>query len=63
MTPLMLFQLLVALGPTALELIPKLAALWGKQDLTVEEVTEICKVSHKPYDQGLAEAKARLGIV
>jgi hypothetical protein len=56
-------QLIIALGPTALELIPKLAAVWTKQDLSVEEVLELCKVARKSYDEYLLEAKGRLGLI
>lgn len=50
MTPAIIVQLIVALGPTALELIPKLAAVWKKEDLTPEEVAELCKVARRPYE-------------
>lgn len=50
MTPQILVQLIVTLGPLALELIPKLAAVWHKETLTTEEVLKICSVSEKSYD-------------
>lgn len=50
MTPQIIVQLIVTLGPLALELIPKLAELWHKETLTPEEVLEICTVSEKSYD-------------
>lgn len=57
MTGAMIAQLVIALGPTALEFIPKLAAVWTKKDLTPAEVTDICKVSKKSYDEYIAAAK------
>ena len=53
-------QLIIALGPTALELIPKLATIWG-QELTPEQVLELCQPAKKSYDEYIAEAKALLG--
>lgn len=60
MTAAMIAQLVIALGPVALELIPKLVALWQKEELTVEEVTELCKVARKSYADYIAEAKGAL---
>lgn len=60
MNAAILAQLLIALGPTALELAPKLASIWTQADLTIAEVTDICKAARKSYDEGLAAAKARL---
>jgi len=51
-------QLLIILGPPALELIPRLAALWAKPELTPEEVVELCAPARKSYDQYIAEARA-----
>ncbi len=53
-------QLIIALGPTALELIPKLTAVWTKPALTPDEVTEMCASARKSYDAGLAEVRERL---
>lgn len=44
-------QLIIALGPVALELIPKLAAVWSKPELTADEVLKICEVSEKTYEE------------
>lgn len=51
-------QLIIALGPVALELAPKLAAIWNK-DLTPEEVTDLCAPAKKSYEDYISEAKAR----
>ncbi len=60
MPPAIVAQLLISLGVSALELIPKLAALWTKPTLTPDEILELCAPAKKTYDQGLAEARARL---
>jgi len=52
-------QLIIALGPVALQYAPKLAEIWNK-DLTVEEVKTFCNLAEKSYDQYITEAKARL---
>jgi hypothetical protein len=62
MTAATIAQLIIALGPSALELIPKLAGIWSKPELTVDEVVDICKGARQSYDAGLAEARARLGL-
>jgi hypothetical protein len=54
-------QLIIALGPVALKLIPDLIAVWSKAALTTEEVLAICAKADKSYDDYIAEAKA-LGI-
>ena len=59
MTGATLAQLIIALGPSALELASSLASLWNKE-LTVEEVTPICGKAKKGYDTYIAEAKVRL---
>ena len=51
-------QLIIALGPTALELIPKLAELWNKPALTTEEVIALCAPAHKSYQELRAQAMA-----
>lgn len=43
-------QLIIALGPMALEIIPKLMAVWNVRELTPAEVLKICQVSEKPYE-------------
>lgn len=58
-----LAQLIIALGPTALELIPKLAAIWHKPDLSLDEVVALCLPAKKSYDEYLAEARARLALL
>ena len=56
-------QLIIAIGPTALELIPKLAALWSKPSLTPEEVVELCAPAKKSYDAYISEAKAKIQAI
>lgn len=63
MTAPIIAQLIIAMGPTALELIPKLASIWGKPDLSVEDVIAICAPAKKSYDQYIVEAKARLSLL
>lgn len=60
MSGALIAQLLIALGPIALELIPKLAALWGKEVLTEAEITELCLPAHKSWVQYRIEAIASL---
>lgn len=52
-------QLIIALGPTALELIPKLAAIWNAPALTVDQITELCAPAKKSYDDYMAAAQAK----
>lgn len=54
-------QLIIALGPVALQLIPQLAAIWSKPTLTLEEVNAFCAKAQKSYDDYIAEAKASVG--
>ena len=56
-----LAQLIVALGPSALQLIPKLAAVWHKETLTLDEVTQLCAVAATTYEQYRADAKKAAG--
>lgn len=63
MTAAAIVQLIAILGPSALELAPKLAALWAKPELTPEEVTALCAPAKKSYDEGLAETRARLAAL
>lgn len=59
MTPELIAKLIIALGPVALDLIPKLTAVWTKVDLTVQEVTDLCKVARTSYDEYIAAAKGK----
>lgn len=63
MPPTIIAQLIIALGPVALELIPKLAALWGISVLTADQVTELCAPAHKSWDQYRAEALSQFNSV
>jgi hypothetical protein len=58
MTGAILAQLIITLGPTALELAPKLAEVWTKE-LSNDEVQSICGSSRKSYEAYIAEAQAR----
>jgi hypothetical protein len=55
--------LIIALGPAALDLIPKLTALWGKGQLTADEVRELCAPAKKSYDQYIIEARTRMAAL
>ncbi|MEI6565317.1 MAG: hypothetical protein WCR20_01465 [Verrucomicrobiota bacterium] len=57
MSAALIAQLIVTLGPVALELIPKLAAVWSKPDLTAAEVADLCAPAKKSYDSYIAEAR------
>ena len=59
MNAAILAQLLITFGPTAIELIEKLAAVWTKPELTPEEVAAICAVARKSYDDYVNEAKVK----
>jgi hypothetical protein len=52
--------LIIALGPAALDLIPRLAAVWGKEKLTAEEVAALCAPAKKSYDLYVLEARTRM---
>ncbi len=56
-------QLVIALGPVALDLIPKLAAIWHKPDLSSDEVLALCQPAKKSYDEYQAEARKRLALL
>lgn len=60
MTPLMITQLLIAFGPSAIGLIQQLISVWSKPSLTTDEVMAICAVASKSYDQYIADAKAKI---
>ncbi len=63
MSAALITQLIIALGPTALELIPKLAEIWQKPSLTAEEVTALCAPAKKSFDDYMADARARLAAL
>jgi len=62
MSPALIAQLIIALGPIALELIPKLTAIWSKPALTLDEVNALCEPAKKSYDEYIANAKLTAGI-
>lgn len=51
MSAALIAQLIVTLGPSAIQLIEKLVAVWNKPTLTTEEVLELCKVAQTSYDE------------
>ena len=63
MSAAIIAQLIIALGPTALQLIQDLSAVWTKPTLTPDEVMGICSKAQKSYDQYIADAKAALTTV
>lgn len=56
-------QLIIVLGPTALELIPKLRAVWDRPELTAAEVLELCAPAKKSHDQYILEARTRMAAL
>jgi hypothetical protein len=56
MNAAMIAQLIVTLGPVALDLIPKLMNVWHKPELTKEEVLDLCKVSERSYESFVGRA-------
>lgn len=61
MSPALIAQLVIALGPSAITFIQKLASVWTKSVLTPEEVLEICAATDQSYQQLKAEVKTQLG--
>jgi len=59
MTPLMIAQLVIQLGPPALQLIQDLIAVWNKPELSVDEVKAIVDRSKKSYDDYINEARPK----
>jgi glycyl-tRNA synthetase (class II) len=57
MSPLLIAQLVLQLGPIGLELAQKLAAVWSKPSLTPDEVMNICNPVLKSYDAYIQAAK------
>ena len=57
MTAAMIAQLVIALGPAALQLVQSLVQVWSKPTLTVDEVMALCASAQKSYDQYIADAK------
>lgn len=58
MTAAMIAQLVIALGPSALQLIEDLVNLWNKPSLTTEEVLAITAKAKKGYQDYINEAQA-----
>lgn len=56
MSPVIIAQLIIALGPKAIDLITSLSAVWTKPELTHEEVLAILTVIDKDYDDYAKEA-------
>jgi hypothetical protein len=62
MSASLIAQLIIALGPAALQLIQELAALWSAPSLTPEQVQAICSKAQKSYDDYIAAARAAAKI-
>lgn len=60
MTAQLIAQMVVALGPAALEFVQRLASVWSKDALTAEEVASICSSARKSYEDYIAEARSML---
>jgi len=60
MTAAMIVELISVLGPTALDLIPKLTALWSNPSLTLEEVNALCAPAKTSYDSYREVAKSAI---
>ena len=58
MSPLMIAQLVIQLGPTAFQFIQDLMGVWSKPELTLEEVNKIVQKAEKSYQTYLDEARA-----
>lgn len=61
MSALMISQLIIALGPPALQLIQDLTAVWSSPTLSPDQVNAILQKAQKSYDSYIADAKALLG--
>ena len=55
----MIAQLVIALGPGAIQFIQQLVQLWNKPSLTVDEVNSLCAACGTSFDQYIAQAKAQ----
>lgn len=62
MTGAMIAQLIVAFGPSAIQLIQELVQIWSKE-MTPEEVVAFCNRAQKGYDSYIEEAKKNAGVV
>lgn len=62
MSPAIILQLVTTLGPMALEFIPKLAAVWHKDSLTLDEINQLCAVAQTPYEKYREDAKKSAGV-
>lgn len=56
-------QLIIVLGPVALDLIPKLRAVWDRPELTAQEITDLCAPAKKSHDQYILEARTRMAAL
>lgn len=63
MTASAITALIIALGPAALDLIPKLAAIWSKGELTADEVQALCAPAKRSYDDYILEARTRMAAL
>lgn len=56
MNAALITQLIIAIGPAALELIPKLTELWTKPELSLDEVKTLCAPARKSYEDYVRQA-------
>ncbi len=62
MSAALIAQLIIAMGPSAIQLIQDLIAVWNKPSLTPDEVKTICDRAQKSYDEYIAEAKVMASL-
>jgi hypothetical protein len=62
MTGAVIAQLIIAFGPSAIQLIQELVQIWNKE-LTPDEVVAFCNKAQKGYDTYIEEAKKNAGVV
>lgn len=60
MSPALIAQLIIALGPPAFQLIQDLMAVWSVPTLTLDQVMAITSKAQKSYDDYIAQAKAAI---
>ena len=63
MPPAIIAQLIIALGPPALNLIKDLTSIWTKDTVSPAEVIAMMDKAQKSYDDYIAEAKANTTLV
>lgn len=61
MTALQITQLIISIGPAALQLIQDLTAVWSSPSLTPDQINTILSKAQTSYDAYIAQAKAAAG--